>query len=199
MKERPILFSGPMVRAILGGNKSQTRRVVKLRDFGASECPGYDWDFRDRRGQWNSLYHEDLLARCPYGVPGDLLWVRETWAADGDTVAYRADYGDRFQGAHLQPWHPSIHMPRRLSRIQLQVEDVDIDCLQAITGADVLAEGVGEPWNSRGIEAAGGMTAKHESDLRDRFRALWDGINGERAPWAADPWVWVVRFVRRAQ
>lgn len=102
MKERPILFSGPMVRAILEGRKTQTRRVIKLRKLHVSDTPGYDFQFRDKQLRWHDYRHEDFLKLCPHGAPGDRLWVRETWAdvntTEGPAIAYRANNG-------LVTWH----------------------------------------------------------------------------------------------
>ena len=81
MKERGILFSAPMVRANRAGRKTQTRRLVSLREFGPSTTSGYDWTFRDKRALWNDISPARLMEMCPYGVPGDRLWVRETWTS----------------------------------------------------------------------------------------------------------------------
>ena len=92
MRERPIIFSGPSVLAISRDLKTQSRRVVALREFGASDTPGYDFTFRDRRMLWNDVSAARALELCPYGRPGDKLWVREAWSSqEKDIVAYRAD------------------------------------------------------------------------------------------------------------
>lgn len=165
MTEHPILLSEPMVRAILAGYKTQTRRVVR---------PPLE-----------------ALPRSPYGQAGDRLYVREAWRRRPDGgVLYRAS-----EPSMAGPWKPGIHLPKADSRIWLRVAGVTIERLQAITGEDVLAEGIGQPGNERGIAAAGGMTPKLEADLRGKFRALWDGLNAKRGyPWSSDPWAWVVRF-----
>ena len=227
MKERPILFSGPMVRAILDGKKTQTRRIVRpLRGapFPMSDLP------------WRAIVHADGFAaliaehaggetavplpRSPYGVPGDRLWVRERWAAhdtlddlspqrideiDEDRNIWYAVDGDSGWGSLLADpswrgrWRPSIHMPRWASRIDLDVTTVRVERLQAITEDDARAEGV---------EAIDGMYDEAElcriakemrtpaTDARVWYRWLWDEINGDRAPWASNPWVWVVEFAR---
>lgn len=128
MAERPILFSGPMVRAILEGRKTQTRRVLSLRgfpefsEFGRSYTDGFDWCFRDARLSWNEIPHRDLLRRLPYHA-GDRLWVREAWQTwaeyddlkpseihpNTDAILYVADRPDMFWDARKRP---SIHMPR---------------------------------------------------------------------------------------
>ncbi len=201
MKEHPILFTGEMVRVILDGRKTQTRRLVKsingfgrVTQFGETQTNGYLWTFRDRHGRWQDLRDSSLIERCPYGVPGDKLYVRETWAQAerGDEwdywrgkpdkrlpVLYRAD--NPTLGADDEYWRPSIHMPRWASRITLVVESVRVERVQDITEEDARAEGVSE----RTI-----LTA------REAFARLWDTINAKRAPWQSNPWVWVVGFRR---
>lgn len=174
--ERPILFSGPMVRALLDGRKTQTRRLVKLRDFGPSTTVGYDWAFRDRRALWNEVSLSRLLETCPYGQLFDRLWVRETWhcnhvGKDQSKVNYRAD------GRTGLLWTPSIHMPRWASRITMEVTDVSVERLQSISMADVAAEG---------FQAC--------EQFEGSFSQTWDALNGKRATWASNPWVWAVSF-----
>lgn len=167
MKEHGILFTDEMVRAILDRRKTQTRRLVKLREFGPSTTPGYDWTFRDRRALWNDVSTAGLLARCPYGAPGD-LWVRETWgqadsnhdewsfhrgkAREGLPVLYRADecWRDEPDDAY---WRPSILMPRWACRLVLEVTDVRVERLQDITEEDARAEGM--HWRDAGPDKWG--------------------------------------------
>lgn len=183
MRERPILFSAPMVRAILDGRKTQTRRVVKpAPDFVADGLPGRCTP-RDMR-----LGRIGELMACPYGAPGDRLWVKETIrkvAEHGDGYAsseYVADGAATV--ADAWPWQRptlvSIHCPRGLSRIDLEVIAVRVERLRACSEADALAEGV-EP------------EAPDECVLA--YQRLWESINGPRS-WSADPWVWVVEFRR---
>jgi len=165
MKERPILFSGPMVRAILEGRKTQTRRIVKpqpLRDRGVMA--------------FNDGEHPQM--RCPYGKPGDRLWVRETWCPDVEpyTFRYKAD-GDE----PLERWRPSIHIPRWASRITLEVVSVRVERLQNISEDDALAEGI--------------TLVERGTSPVDQFNKLWESINGPGS-WEANPWVWVVEFKR---
>jgi hypothetical protein len=160
MKERPVVFSGPLVRALLAGQKTQERRVVKLREFQPSATPGYDWTFRDRRGCWNDYTTTDLVTQvCPYGGPGDRLWVRETFC-----VGYEHESGRftvlPFQDCEVhrrafyratdpdppdepqRPWRRSSHMPRWASRIMLEITRIRVERLQAITEGDCWAEGL---------------------------------------------------------
>lgn len=182
MAERPILFSGQMVRAILDGRKTQTRRVVKP---PAPFAPGDDILVEWATGQ----------IKCPYGQPGDLLWVRETWAAnrifddssprivgnDHHGIWWKADHSS-YRPLNAKPgrWRPSIHMPRWASRITLEVTGVQVEQLQEITTEDALAEGI----------------AKHEQwTPRVQFSELWDSINAKRGyGWNSNPCVWVVEF-----
>lgn len=215
MRERPILFNGAMVRAILEGRKTQTRRVVKL----PHQNPLGEWQATtvggphggtDARGNvqpeqaaiWHTRTGETLC--CPIAEPGDVLWVRETWADLTAThgqrqewfnpetrlyersvkpfIWYRAD-GEQ-PGVDVEPggerWRPSIHMPRWASRLRLAVNGVRVERLQDTSDVDVTAEGA-IPGN--------GATA------RGAFVTLWDSAYGAGA-WDANPWVWVVEFER---
>lgn len=177
MRERPILFSGPMVRALLDGRKTQTRRVVKPQ-------PVDPFDGAQLR---TAVSAYALAGPCPYGEPGDRLWVRETWAKageQGDRVEYRADTADPKAGK----WRPSIFMPSWASRITLEVESVRVERLQDISEADARAEGVTPaPFTKAG-------RAAHLVHV-EAFESLWGSINGPDS-WAANPWVWVVAFRR---
>lgn len=211
MKERPILFSAPMVRAILAGTKTQTRRVVKP--------VGNDDGFvivDDRKGEWpyrsddgdstthtvkrgGKLYLDETPHDCPYGRPGDHLWVREAfmhepadycWEASVSipcrpaSTVYRADYPESKPG---EGWKPSIHMPRHLSRILLEVTSVRVERLQDISEADAVAEGVDFAGHTDEI--------MHDYSPDERFSMLWESINGAGS-WNKNPWVWVVEFRR---
>lgn len=184
MKERPILMSAPMVRAILSGMKTQTRRTAK---------PRRNPSLLD--GSWADSYVLDpgnaewLMRDNQYGQPGERLWVREAWhTVDGDHVFYRADYahdpaGDREHGIR---WKPSIHMPRAFSRILLEIVAVRVERLQDISAEDAIAEGIS-------ISITQGFTDINV--FRAAYRDLWESINGSGS-WAANPWVWVVEFRR---
>lgn len=196
MKERGILFQGPLVRALLAGTKTQTRRLPKppmtMTDRGGIAWRGCAYGMRTD----GSPYLDELLKRCPYGVPGDRLWVRETWdAPPGSTeraeVAYRADYERDPDGAK---WRSSMYMPRWASRITLEVTEVRVQRLQEITEEDARAEGVttGPQQGQLNGKPATLLPTTH----RQAFIWLWDAINGERASWVSNPWVWCVTFKR---
>lgn len=214
MTERPILFSDAMARAILAGQKTQTRRLVGLHELKRSSTPGFDWTWRGRApvrsiaqqrrhpgGCWQDVREEDLRALCPYGVSGDRLWVREAWCPRSNGALlmekaqrpfFRATDGDGdMPKPHGWPWRPSIHMPRRACRLVLEVTEVRIERLQAITEDDARYEGVDVTAPTWTLEHKIGWA---DGSRRDGFRALWDSINGERAPWSSNPWVWVVAF-----
>lgn len=202
MKERPILFNGEMVRAIVAGWKTQTRRVI-------AQQPGPSVDIVDCRPIYcgpdvendprpQAIWTEYLgdgehllgLVKCPFGAPSDRLWVRETWAPhdeqamsekDASMVHYRADDPTDYESD--MGWKPSIHMPRWACRIVLEIVSVRVERLQDISPEDALAEGI--------------SSSAHGSYVYD-FRQLWDSCYGKReaASWTANPWVWVVEFKR---
>ena len=188
MKERPILFSGPMVKAILDGSKTQTRRVVKRLDV-RSGMPQPEMD--------------SLLSLCPYGKPGDRLWVRETFGIDDEdgSVLYFADPDTAQAAEHArvcEDRYPrrraSIHMPRWASRILLEITDVRVERLCDISEDDARAEGI--EYSERFKGYCVGMAEHYNShDPRLSYASLWESINGPDS-WAANPWVWVVEFRR---
>lgn len=210
MTERPMLFNAEMVRAVLDGRKTQTRRPFKPQGGRLWE---YSHDLRVPMYQGDGRY-EMFPAPCPYGAVGDRLWVRETWAhyqtvgpggevSDG-RAGYRADGFDGIEdfrdytkteaegeaeyviinGDH---WRPSIHMPRWASRITLEVTGVRVERVQSIRGSDAVAEGAPVPTNGIG-EAV-------PCPIEDWFRPLWDSVYTKRGlGWSVNPWVWVVEF-----
>ena len=198
MSEKPILFSAEMVRAILDGRKTQTRRVMKpqppLHTF--SRYPSERLSIKTDGGQF---------VHCPYGKPGDSLWVRETWcsfpasAPDGmgQNVYYRASQKNTelSQEVMLQngiKWRPSIFMPRWASRITLKITDVRVERLQDITPADCKAEGVFIP---HPVSPTAEEALRHLAEYKNAFEKLWDGINSKRGyPFSSNSWVWVVCF-----
>lgn len=211
MTERPMLMSAPMVRAILAGTKTQTRRIVKPQPTGFIGGPGV---IMPNGAPAALIPMDDTVAPfgrqivCPYGQPGDRLWVRETWqgplfhgehgdvdrrtiqnpkhcvyAADGGPAPEFMDADDNLQCR----WRPSIHMPRWASRITLEITGVRVERLQDINEEDAEAEGIGF---LRSIpDADETLTA------RELFEYLWESINGAES-WAANPWVWAVEFRR---
>ncbi len=213
VREKPILFSGPMVRAILAGQKTQTRRLLMVPWGKRSRCRPFEpwWVEEDGRlfhqDEWGDF--EDVEERhvSPYGVAGDRLWVRETWRTSSNHEACdAAGMGHRHMGpcyefaADLPPskgWRPSIFMPRGVSRIALEVTQIRVQRLQSISEEDAEAEGVeamdgllDEPELYRRAKEMGGTA----TDARVWYAALWDMINGKKAPWSVNPWVWAVSF-----
>lgn len=187
MKEHPMLFSAPMVRAILEGRKTQTRRVVKRQPEMVDEYTVKPW-----AGCPKSLLKLLQEAnRCPYEV-GMRLWVRETWCSPDEdnpkTVWYRADADDPVTKAFSEKfctWRPSIHMPRWASRITLEITGVRVERVQDISEKDVQREGIDTD------------PKQWDACYTDAFIRLWTSIYGPES-WAANPWVWVVEFKRRS-
>lgn len=220
MAERPILFSGPLVRRILADEKTQTRRLVDERRYKVVDREGV--------GPW-PLFRGPAVPgtewmRCPHGKPGDVLWVRETLRRTGEPPYYGAKYAadDRplrlvSKGGHTETdaawtfgersYCPSIHMPRAVARLFLRVTNVRVERLQDISEEDIIAEGV-EPY--RDFECCGRPCGHlvdgpeccgrpdEVVDFKRAWVELWDSINGKRdgASWDANPWVWVVEFER---
>ncbi len=224
-KTRPILFSGAMVRALLEGRKTQTRRIIKPQPpiacdrsivMPASAEVAFTHDTTmlvyPGNGDW---------IRCPYGQPGERLWVRETfyhgdaWYPDrpglewknchrGELctwVDYRATYKpDRGEERDF-PWTPSIFMPRWASRITLEIESVRVDRLQEISGDDAITEGVAGRTafedSGKHYSIPGAPSIVWEHDPVAVYAQLWESINGPGS-WALNPWVWVVTFKKIA-
>lgn len=195
MKERPILFSAPMVRALLDGSKTQTRRVAKHPLAAAAKR------ILSYKGQteFDCVLSDDSggIIHCPYGQPGDRLWVKEThlawWSVNPDdptgsrvfshVAAFAAD------GYELEPgerWIPSIHMRRIASRITLEITGVRVERLQDISEKDAIAEGTPagywEYLNGESTETA-----------KESYECLWVFINGAKS-FEENPWVWVIDF-----
>ncbi|SSW67224.1 hypothetical protein AVE30378_02512 [Achromobacter veterisilvae] len=221
MKERPILFNAAMVRAVLAGDKTQTRRAVKLPhhnplgQWEPTTVGGPGVRFSDgtpapsQAAIWHTRTGDAIL--CPYGQPGDRLWIRETVRAEEqpgglDGVRYLADNAflpienasaaadawldlHRYRGKRGAT-APPIHMPRWACRLMLEVTRVRVERLQAINHMDALAEGVGLNPSAADLAMT---TPAGESMPRAMFRALWEQINGAGA-WDTNPWVWVVEF-----
>lgn len=214
MKERPILFSAPMVRALLDGSKTQTRRIVKNRkepDIGCDMSLGEI-----------ALEQPAIQQRmCPYGQPGERLWVRETFQGPlvDDADAYRAEPADFQKPRYCEYaadggeapefmtmdddlvccWRPSIHMPRWACRILLEVVSVRVERLNDCSEADAKAEGAThhEPVNH--LSHGGWSHDGHyvHKTATESYKKLWDDISGTES-WTANPWVWVIEFKRVA-
>lgn len=231
MRERPLLYSAPMVRATLDDLKTMTRRgVTRLTGFGQitefqpSGTPGYVWTFRDREMRWHDISHERLLECCPYGQPGDHLWVREAWSAPAiedhlpprecsrSIRFYEVEHGkQRGLNPRIGKLRPSMFMPRWHSRITLEVAEVRVERLQDISEADAIAEGIEKAYIDTlgrqrwamyphddgvpGDDVVRYCGPTHTSKPIESFRSLWLSINGPGS-WSANPWVWCISFRR---
>jgi len=197
-KMKPIIFSTPMVVAILEGRKTQTRRIVKPKRNSRCRMSLFN-AIAHISGKWfgvdfnNVPFINDLIEQ-PKCKPGDVLWVRETWSKDenGEYV-YRTNYGttedDSFPPSMFK-WKPSIHMPREAARIFLKVTNVSVERLQDINEEDALKEGCMPTI----LDGAIFFSAK------GKFHALWDGLNAKRGyGWDVNPWVWVYEFEREVE
>ncbi|WP_432734815.1 hypothetical protein [Ralstonia solanacearum] len=219
MKERPILFSGAMVRAILDGRKTQTRRIMKnqppadtfrMDTFHHPKGQHYFWAYKEAFSGCELHPGWEPIC-CPYGQPCDLLWVRESfWGCDapghGDQpcVVYDDEWhGKDYYPTEIRPWArkfgriPSIHMPRDCSRITLEITSVRVERLQDCSEEDARAEGC-EAIGATYRRDTNGNVRSLESlggPYRDGYRVLWEQINGPGS-WEANPWVWVVEFKR---
>lgn len=191
MKERPILFSDPMVRAILSGQKTQTRRVCK-----PAEAAFLSYVVNCGDGFWGDEEGDNRFA-CPYGQPGERLWMREAHEAyEVGHVHYRADWPNTQLAEAKQAgirWTPSIHMPRWACRLLLEIVSVRVERLHDISQDDAVAEGCDD---TRDMKLEPGRIF-HAGGPRDAFAALWSSINGAES-WDANPWVWVIEFRRVA-
>lgn len=185
MKERPILFSAPLVQAILNGRKTQTRRLCKT----PIEVPrGFSGASRSRLEAWDKI-----LDKCPYGQIGDRLWVRETFLQSPDGAFwYRADKGEADLAViYDYKWKSSIFMPRKASRILLEITKIRVERLQDILPKDIQAEGIEVLERDRVCDPL-----ENASIYLDQWIMLWDKINRKKAPWCSNPWVWVIDFRR---
>ena len=202
MKEHPILFNGEMVRAILDGRKTQTRRVIKPQPAWIEQVGDGEVILYKRRVDESELNEKDEIF-CPYGQPGNHLWVRETWAKNiagcPDGISYRADHIDPHGDGPANPmkWTPSIHMPRWASRITLEVVSVRVELVNEISEEDAEAEGIEWQANEYGVyqwKIPGDKDGWFDY-VEDAFSWIWDSINAKRGyGWDANPFVWVISF-----
>ena len=190
---KPILFNSDMVRAILDGRKTETRRLV-------TPTPPTDAQLvmtPDKRNGWDEskelpgLGPDDRRVYYPRYYPGDILYVRETWAEWSGGYIFKADPMPSYPHSFVDRWHPSIHMPREAARIFLRVTDVRVERLQEITDEGAKDEGA-----NNGI----GMSDKIRETAIERFRRIWNStlkhMDHIRYGWDANPWVWVIEFER---
>ena len=214
---KPILFKTEMVKAILAGNKTQTRRVVQPQPDADQKLIGpemYTPALTDKDGELYpgpevyGIYSDDgeFGVKCPYGKIGDILWVRETFCDFHGLIIYKADekYNEIVDN-DLWRWKPSIFMPHEAARIFLEVTDIRVERLQDISENDAKAEGIVEfTKDGVGFEyGIDGWNWSYEdgwpSMCTNRvyaYEELWDLINGKKYPWSSNPWVWVISFNR---
>lgn len=217
MTDRPIIFGAPMIRAIFDGRKTVTRRLVTGHDVIEERDDGTPWPYYTT---WSHGDDGSPWMACPYGAPGDRLWVKETFAErvdiDGKDPAqrarakhylmFKADGGDPRDPDSFHTWgrwRSPRYMPRWASRLALDVVSVRVERLHAITEEDARAEGVRELPLQEG-QAGAWWTADPSASLAApdpvlAFRKLWDNLNAKRAPWDSDPWVWRIEFRRAVQ
>ena len=203
---KPIIFSAPMVQAILDGRKTQTRRVVKI-----NGCPITSPKESLELTKEGLIYHSFCSMSGyykPLCQPGDILWVRETFCEvpyehnhvpiKGGHItipkyAYKADSERDYTGI----WKPSIHMPREAARIFLRATNVRVERLQDITEEDAIAEGVGDPYDYQSPEYYDQPHMRGLEINKSAFAGLWDSLNEKRGyGWRTNPWVWVIEFER---
>lgn len=206
MKERPILFSADMVKAILDGIKTMTRRVINPQPTiytSGSNISSLNWTHKPTETIIIAGSHsldpifQTILSLCPYGQVGDRLWVRETWLDYAGTPIYKADKSI----PEVYHWKPSLFMPRWASRITLEITEVRVERVQEISGKDILAEGITLDQSIQEMDINGvyhdmqkGILHKF-SPFQRCFQNLWDSLNAKRGyGWDTNCWVWVISF-----
>jgi len=201
-KERPVLFSAPMIRAILEGRKTVTRRIVKPQPYLADNGEHWIWDGKKCAAMWAVTETPNLSDCCPHGQAGDRLWVRETFAhiwtdkeRDWHCVYVADGIPEYLPKGEVIKWTPSIHMPRAYSRLTLEVVSVRVERLQQISAKDAKAEGC-----EYRIQCGNGMTTQEHDGTGwiDGYRQLWETLHGPGS-WELSPWVWVIEFRRIEQ
>ena len=211
MKERPILFSAPMVRAILDSRKTQTRRIINPQPY-IDGMGNFCWNGENFGQDFNGPCIQAIASpipssktkrvRCPYGKPGDRLWVRETFKQHDEVISYKADgtwITDFQHTGGINPhenitWIPSIHMPRNASRILLEITGVRVERLQDISEEDAIAEGcIKFPFEDDHAYTFYDDDKTGHATHTGAYRKLWESLNGTGS-WDLNPWVWVVEF-----
>ena len=195
MKEHPILFSTQMVKAILEGRKSMTRRTRGLEKI--NENPD-KYHFEGHFSKPFDIPKDWKLIKFPYGEIGDRLWVRETWmrAPNVDFIPngafyYKASVSNQFLKKWPKGWKPSIHMPKEACRIWLEITNIRVERLQNITRSDIRAEGLKCPPELLSDD----VYPNYRNWYPKAFKELWESING-KGSWDKNPWVWVIEFKR---
>lgn len=217
MKERPILFSAPMVRALLAGTKTQTRRIIKPQP--SEGVTGFWYATHPESKRWTGAFCKinmvDTWVKCPYGQPGDRLWVKETtvnveahgfvgpvYAESEEGHAYRS-WGLGPNPVEVEPedvkLRPSLFMTRKMARILLEVTAIRVERLQDITEEDAKAEGIVLSTPAEKVQGEKKDLWKHGNAVTSSpvraYKHLWESINGPES-WDANPWVWIVEFKR---
>lgn len=226
MKERPILFNGDMVRAILDGRKTQTRLPVKHHNISVhlQSVGNLAMSWCDFPGEPHTVTFDDIGYACPYGAVGDRLWVRETfnWSADNELAPYenhkhcpeRKNYsaqnvvwkadGQEWNPLHpewgITKWLPSIHMPRWASRITLEITGIRVERVQEISGKDCYKEGIVSQ-NEEFLAYEGAPATSMEElatyQIKLKYAESWNSIYLKRGySWESNPWVWAIEFVQ---
>jgi hypothetical protein len=202
MTERPILFSTPMVKAILDGRKTMTRRAVSKNN---SHCGSMPFNVLDLSRAFSTIsFGNQSILKAPIVEEdgtlhriwhkrevGDRLWVRETWQGTKDCISYKASDPQQVVEFNYEPWRPSIFMPRWASRITLEITNVRVERLQDISAPDCVNEGI----NTQGPYDVA-IYDEFSSHSIAQFAYLWDSINSKKYPWESNPWVWVIEFKR---
>ncbi|MBO3760392.1 hypothetical protein [Ciceribacter sp. L1K22] len=216
-RDLPISFMPSMSRSCLDDRKTQTRRTMnrlrrfgKIRQFGRSDTPGYDWHFRDKDGRWHDLRHAELLPYLRYAI-GDRLWVKETWQGltfsdfrptnrEPCELRYAATdpCADLDGAARGYPWRPAMHMPRWASRTTIIVTDVRVEQVQSISETDAIAEGIEPftdfmPYGRHWRRYRDGSGLGYVDNPIASYASLWTEIN-RPGSWEANPWVEVYTF-----
>lgn len=195
MRERPIIFSSEMVGAIRAGRKTQTRRVMKPQPHAGADAKSFIYDPNGKRRCLALGWRRDEndmceAAFCRYGNPGDRLWVREKFSISGNGYFYGTDS----DGSVKVAWSSPIHMPRKASRITLEITNIRVERLQNIKALDIAAEGI-EFDKHYPVENSGSLTPCDEARAFNSFQSGWNKLNAKRGfSFEKNPWVWVIEF-----